>query len=176
MWIHLYTFYLRVYSVGHMVKDHSDSKRGNLLLPLHGLLFLISSKESFHMHHLTDRIPHTMAFFSPIVEHWLEREMARWVHHQRSIRWPIAPRADTLPMSYRAMLNLRIYTLMMIPHFIGVVVVVAIIILIIIVIKKTQTKITCKWMGFGDFFPLNSFHSYLFFIGVYYKCHFKNHI
>ena len=32
--------------VGHMVKDHSDSKRGNPLSP-HGLLFLISSKGSF---------------------------------------------------------------------------------------------------------------------------------
>ena len=41
------TFYLRLYSVGHnMVKDHSDSERGNLLPP-HGLLFPISSKGSF---------------------------------------------------------------------------------------------------------------------------------
>ena len=30
----------------HMVKDHSDSERGNTLLP-HGLLFLISSNDSF---------------------------------------------------------------------------------------------------------------------------------
>ena len=30
-----------------MVKDHSDSERGNLLLPLHGLFFFISSKGSF---------------------------------------------------------------------------------------------------------------------------------
>ena len=29
------------------IKDHSDSKRGNPLPPLHGLLFLISSKGSF---------------------------------------------------------------------------------------------------------------------------------
>ena len=35
-----------LYGVRHMVKDHSDSKRGNPLLP-HGLLFLISSKGSF---------------------------------------------------------------------------------------------------------------------------------
>ena len=32
--------------IGHMVKDHSDSERGNPLPP-HGLLFLISSKGSF---------------------------------------------------------------------------------------------------------------------------------
>ena len=37
------TFYLRLYGIRHMVKDHSDSERGNPLLP-HGLLFLISSK------------------------------------------------------------------------------------------------------------------------------------
>ena len=42
----LNTFYLRLYGMRHMVKDHSDSERGNLLLP-HGLLFLISSKCSF---------------------------------------------------------------------------------------------------------------------------------
>ena len=42
----LNTFYLQLYGISHMVKDHSDSKRGNLLPP-HGLLFLISSKGSF---------------------------------------------------------------------------------------------------------------------------------
>ena len=42
----LNTFYLRLYSVRHMVKDHSDSEKENLLLP-YGLLFLISSKGSF---------------------------------------------------------------------------------------------------------------------------------
>ena len=30
-----------------MVKNHSDSERGNTLPPLHGLLFPISSKGSF---------------------------------------------------------------------------------------------------------------------------------
>ena len=38
----LNTFYLRLYGVKHMVKDHSDSLRGNPLPP-HRLLFLISS-------------------------------------------------------------------------------------------------------------------------------------
>ena len=40
------TFYLRLYGVGHMVKDHSDTESGNPLPP-HGLLFSISSKGSF---------------------------------------------------------------------------------------------------------------------------------
>ena len=42
----LNTFYLRLYVVEHMVKDHSNSERGNPLLQ-HGLLFPISSKGSF---------------------------------------------------------------------------------------------------------------------------------
>ena len=42
----LNTFYLRLYGIRHMVKDHSDSERGNPLLP-HRLLFLINSKGSF---------------------------------------------------------------------------------------------------------------------------------
>ena len=32
------------------------------------------------MHHPTDRITHTTAFVTPVVEHWLEREIAQWVH------------------------------------------------------------------------------------------------
>ena len=50
-----------------MVKDHSDSERGNPLPP-HGLLFPICI------------IPHTTAFVTPVVEHWLEPEIAQWVH------------------------------------------------------------------------------------------------
>ena len=42
----LNTFSLRLNGVGHMVKDHSDSERGNPLPP-HGLFFPISSKGSF---------------------------------------------------------------------------------------------------------------------------------
>ena len=32
------------------------------------------------MHHPTDKIAHTTAFVTPVVEHWLEREIAQWVH------------------------------------------------------------------------------------------------
>ena len=39
--------YLCLYDVGYMVKDHSDSERGNQLPHLQGLLFPISSKGSF---------------------------------------------------------------------------------------------------------------------------------
>ena len=40
----------------------------------------INSKGSFNMHHPTDRITHTTAFDTPVVEHWLERGIAQWVH------------------------------------------------------------------------------------------------
>ena len=40
------TFYLRLYGVRYMVKDHSDNERGNPLLP-HGLLFTIGSNGYF---------------------------------------------------------------------------------------------------------------------------------
>ena len=36
------------------------------------------------MHHPTDRITHTTAFVTPVVEHWLEREIAQWVMSERS--------------------------------------------------------------------------------------------
>ena len=42
----LKTFYLRLYGVKHMVKDNSDSVKGNPLPP-HRLLFPISSKGYF---------------------------------------------------------------------------------------------------------------------------------
>ena len=42
-------------------------------------------------HHI-DRIAHTTAFVTPVVEHWLEREIAQWnPPHKGSIRRPIAP-------------------------------------------------------------------------------------
>ena len=42
----LNTFYLQLYGIRHMVKDHLDSERENPLPPIR-LLFLISSKGSF---------------------------------------------------------------------------------------------------------------------------------
>ena len=70
-------FYLTTHSThffyGYMVKDHSDSEKGNPLPP-HRLLLSINNKGP------TDRITHTTAFVTPVVEHWLKREIAQWVH------------------------------------------------------------------------------------------------
>ena len=88
-------FILWLYGIGHMVKNHSDSERGNPL-PLHGLLFPINSKDSFICIHPTERIAHTTAFVTPVVEHWLEWEIPQLVHNEGSILRPIAPRANAL--------------------------------------------------------------------------------
>ena len=39
------------------------------------------------MHHPTDRITHTTAFVTPVVEHWLEQEMAQWVGFEIPLSW-----------------------------------------------------------------------------------------
>ena len=95
----LNTFYLRLYGVRHMVKDHSDSEKGNPLPP-HRLRLSINSKGSFIC-----TIAQT-AFVTSVVEHWLEREIAQWVH-------PMKDRSDDpshhertlLPRSYKKDVN-----------------------------------------------------------------------
>ena len=91
----LNTFYLRLYDVRHMVKDHSDSEKGNPLPP-HRLFLLINSYGFFYMHHPTDRIAHTTAFVTPVVEHKLKREIAQWVH-------PMKDRSDDPPHHERTL-------------------------------------------------------------------------
>ena len=77
-------FYLTTHSThfiyGYMASDHSDSEKGNPLSP-HMLLLSNNSKGSFisYMHHPTDRITHTTAFVTQVVEHWLKRQIARWI-------------------------------------------------------------------------------------------------
>ena len=59
------------------------------------------------MHHPTDKIAHTTAFVTPVVEHWLEREIAQWVH-------PLKDRSNDpshhermlLPRSYISLLTM----------------------------------------------------------------------
>ena len=43
--------------------------------------------------HRQDNTYHSLCY--AVVEHWLEREVAQWVHHEGSIRRPIAPWAST---------------------------------------------------------------------------------
>ena len=65
------------------------------------------------MHHPTDRIAHTTEFVTPVMEHWLEREIAQWVH-------PMKDRSDDpshhertlLPRSYISLPERDIYQLL----------------------------------------------------------------
>ena len=45
-----------------------------------GYSFRLAARVLKYVHHPTDRIAHTTAFVTPVVEHWLEREIAQWVH------------------------------------------------------------------------------------------------
>ena len=56
-----------------MVKFHSDSERK----PTAATWATLSDEQQgfFYMHHPTDRIAQTTAFVTPVVEHWLEREI-----------------------------------------------------------------------------------------------------
>ena len=77
-----------------MGKDHAHNERGNPLPP-HGLLFPISSNGYF-ICRLPSHRQDTTVFVTSVVEHWLEREIAEWVHHEGSIRRSIAPCANCL--------------------------------------------------------------------------------
>ena len=88
----LNTFYLRLYGVKHMVKDHSDSERGNPLPP-HGLLFPISSKGSFVCiipQHRQDNTYHGLCYTSRGALAGT-RNSSMGPPHEGSFRRPIAP-------------------------------------------------------------------------------------
>ena len=73
---YLTTHPTRLYGVTHMVKDHSDSETEETRCRHIGYSFRLA-QGFFYMHHPTDRITHTTAFVTPVVEHWLEREIAQ---------------------------------------------------------------------------------------------------
>ena len=69
----LNTFYLRLYCVRHMVKDHSESGRHL------GYYFRLTSRVILYApSHRQDNTYHGLCY--TVVEHWLEREIAQWVH------------------------------------------------------------------------------------------------
>ena len=106
----LNTFYLRLYGVGHMVKDHSDSERGNQLPPKR-LLFPISSNSSFIFiipqtgalagtrnsimgpahGETTHRTMSERSYHGATSRSLVGMRTSQWVHHERSIRQAIAP-------------------------------------------------------------------------------------
>ena len=67
----LNTFYLRLYGISHMVKDHSDSVRETCCCHM-GYSFRLAARV-----HPTDRMAHTTAFVTPVVEHWQEQSFGQ---------------------------------------------------------------------------------------------------
>ena len=57
------------------------------------------------MHHPTDMIAHTTAFVTPDLEHWLEQEIAQWVHPMKDQSDDTSHHERTLlPRSYISLL------------------------------------------------------------------------
>ena len=74
----LNTFYLRLYGVGHMVNDHLV--RAKTCCCHMDYSFQLTARVLLYgPHHRQDNTYHGLCYTSRI-EHWLEREIAQWVH------------------------------------------------------------------------------------------------
>ena len=82
----LNTFYLRLYGVRHMVKDHSDSEKGNLIL--------------YAPSHRQDNTHHGLCYTGRGALSGTRNSSMGPPPHEGSIRRPTAPRANALPLSY----------------------------------------------------------------------------
>ena len=74
----LNTFYLWLYGVRHTILIVRKVTRCCHI----GYSFRLAARVLLYAHP-TGRIAHTTAFVTPVVEHWLEREIAEWVHHMK---------------------------------------------------------------------------------------------
>ena len=95
----LNTFYLRLYDVIHIVKNHSDSEMGNPLSP-HELLFPNSSKLLYASSHRQDNTYHCLCYTSRGALAGT-RNSSMGPSHEGSIRRPIAPWANVLTTELR---------------------------------------------------------------------------
>ena len=105
------THFIYGYMVSDMVKDHSDSERGNPLPP-HGLLILISSKvllyASSHRH---DDTYHGLCYTSRGSLAGT-RNSSMGPPHEGSIRWPIAPWANALTTELNLIMPLMYFPIL----------------------------------------------------------------
>ena len=93
------TFYLRLYGVRHMVKDHSDSERGNPLPP-HRLLFPLAARVLLYASsRRQDNTHHDLCYTSRGALAGT-RNSSVGPPHDGSIRRPIAPTRTLLTRSY----------------------------------------------------------------------------
>ena len=95
----LNTFYLRLYGVRYMVKDHSDSEKGNPLPPLGYSYWLTARVLLYAPSYRQDNTYHGLCYTShgALAE---TRNSSMGPPHEGSIRRPIAPWANALPLSY----------------------------------------------------------------------------
>ena len=82
-----------------MVKDHSDSENETRCRHI-GYSYRLTPRVLLYApSHRQDSIVQTTAFVTPVVEHWLQREIAQWVH-------PMKDRSDD-PSHHERTLYLR---------------------------------------------------------------------
>ena len=62
-----------------MIKDHSDREREETHMDYS---FQLAARVVLY----APSHRHDMAFVTPVVKHWLEREIDQWVHHEGSIQ------------------------------------------------------------------------------------------
>ena len=86
----LNTFYLRLYGVRHMVKDHSDSEKGNPLSPHRLLLSLTARVLLYAPSHRQDNTHHGLCYTSRGALAGT-RNSSMGPPHEGSIRRPTAP-------------------------------------------------------------------------------------
>ena len=73
------TFYLQIHGIGNMVNDHRAREKTRNCHYM-GYSFQIAGRNRVYSP------PYIRVFVIPVVEHWLKREIAQWVHHEGSIR------------------------------------------------------------------------------------------
>ena len=89
-------FYVGLYGVRHMVKDHSDSEKGNPLPPHYRLTARVLL---YGPSHRQDNTYHGLCYTSRGALAGT-RNSSMGPPHEGSIRRPIAPWANALPLSY----------------------------------------------------------------------------
>ena len=103
----LNTFYLRLYGVRIWLRTIPIVRKETRYRHI-GYSFRLTARVLLYAQS-TDRIAHTTVFVTPVVEHWLEREIAQWVH-------PMKDRSDDpshhkrtlLPQSYISLQTIQI--------------------------------------------------------------------
>ena len=102
-----------------------------------GYSFRVSACFFLYMHHPTEKIAHNTAFVTPVVEHWLEREITQWVHHEGSLLRNFALYLKTFKndTAYSSFSYCCIVVVIIIVVIITVIVIIIVVIVIIIIIN-----------------------------------------